>query len=98
MEQLENTIEKSENYLGNIYFNGIEIGFSNSDAHIDLVLNSKKVAKLNMSFGTLKSLSEITTQLVEDIESRTNPILSIGEFRELINESLAKNEIEAKDD
>ena len=97
MEKNENNISKSENYMGNIYFNGFEVGFSNSDAHIDILLNSEKIAVLNMSFGTLKTLSEISTKLVNDIENRTSKVLSISEFKKQMKESMEENDIIEKE-
>lgn len=92
IEQFDLETTRGSDYLGDIYFNGFEVGFSNSDASIDLIFNSKNIAKLNLSFGTLKSLSEITSQIVEDIETRTGKVNSINEFKDKMIESLEKEE------
>jgi len=83
----ERVVKQHNNYKGEIYFNGFEVGFSNSDASIQLRSNSETVADLNLSFGTLKTLANYLTDLVEDIESMTAPILSISEFKNKMKES-----------
>ncbi len=88
MEKNNHNIHQGDKHFENIYCNGLEAGFTNSDAFIELVLNSEKIVKINLSFGTLKSLSEVTTKLVEDIELRTGKILSISEFNECMLKSL----------
>lgn len=87
-------VKQSEDYKGEIYFNGFEIGFSNSDASIHLRRNSETVALLNMSFGTMKTLSIFLNDLITDIESRTGHVNSIPEFKEKMEKSLAEEEQE----
>ncbi|MDD5158177.1 hypothetical protein [Sulfurimonas sp.] len=83
-------VKQSEDYKGEIYFNGFEVGFSNSDASIHLRRNSETVALLNMSFGTLKTLSIFLTDLINDIEDRTGTVNSIPEFKKKMEDSLLR--------
>lgn len=88
MQQREREPSMSGEYKGNIYFNGFEVGFSNSDASITLRKDSETMAILNLSFGTLKTLAAVLKEIVKDIEDRTGHIVSIDEFKQKMQESL----------
>lgn len=92
LEEKEYQLTKSDNYMGNLYFNAFNAGFSNSDVSIDLMLNIETLLTLNMSFGTMKSLRDALDSMVSDIENRAGHILSINEFEEKMTNSFQENE------
>lgn len=72
-----------------IYANGFSIGFTASDAHIILQLNSIPIAVINLSIITAKTLQKSLTTTIGDFEKQTG--IQFNDIFE-IQEGLQKNQ------
>jgi hypothetical protein len=64
------------------YFNGFQIGLSNSDISMLLLNSGKPIAQLHMSYTTAKSLSVMLTDVITKLEEATNHELMTTEYIE----------------
>lgn len=74
-------INKSDNYIGDIYFNGFGIGMSGIDMAITIISSDGEKGRLIVPFGTAKSLGMALTNNIKKIEEKLGHINSIEEAR-----------------
>jgi len=66
-----------------IYFNGIEIGLSQSDISITVMTDGRRQCKLHMSFTMAKTLGENLSNAVAEFERLTDhSIMTMNEVAE----------------
>ena len=58
--------------IQNIYFNGFQLGLTNSDIHALLLRDGQPVVDLNMSFTTAKTLQVLLSETMKKLETVTN--------------------------
>lgn len=72
-------VAKSDNYLGNIYFNGFGVGVSATDISVTMTLGKEDIGRLVMPFGTAKSLLAELARNIEGVENALGEICTIEE-------------------
>ena len=72
-------VAKSDNYLGNIYFNGFGVGVSATDISVTMTLGKEDIGRLGMPFGTAKSLLAELARNIEGVENALGEICTIEE-------------------
>jgi hypothetical protein len=65
--------------IPNIYANGFQLGFTNADTQLMLLLSGRPVAVVNFSYTLAKSISEKLGKLVEEWEKKTGHTLQTTE-------------------
>lgn len=75
-------IKTSDNYIGDIYFNGFGVGTSGTDIALTILSSDGKKGRLIMPFGTAKSLGAALTNNIKKIEEKLGHINSIEEAKE----------------
>lgn len=66
-----------------MYFNGFQIGLSNSDISLLIMCNGTPQANLNMSYTTAKSLKEFLQDTLKHLEAATEHELMTTEYIEV---------------
>jgi hypothetical protein len=61
--------------IPNIYANGFQLGFTNADTQLLLILSGRPVAVVNFSYTLAKSISEKLAKLVDEWEKKTGHAL-----------------------
>jgi hypothetical protein len=65
--------------IPNIYANGFQLGFTNADTQLLLLLSGRPVAIVNFSYTLAKSISEKLGILVDEWEKKTGHTLQTTE-------------------
>jgi hypothetical protein len=79
--------------LPGMYFNGFQIGITNSDVSGVMLLNGQPQAVLNMSYTTAKSLATALNELIARLESATGrPIMITKEVDRVLSGSGSSGE------
>jgi len=68
--------------IPNHYFNGFQLGLTNSDISLLIMNNGGPQAHLNMSYTTAKSLMVMLTDSIERLEKATDHKLMTTEYIE----------------
>ena len=81
--------------VGNLYFNGFQLGLSNADVSTLLLLDGQPRLTLNMSYTTAKTLHTALSEMISTLEKVTDrKIMTISEVSQGL-ETLSSDE---KDD
>lgn len=80
--EVETVLNKSHNYIGDVYFNGFGVGVSSTDIAVMITSVGGEMGRLIMPFETAKSLSIVLADSIKKVENKLGHINSLEEAME----------------
>lgn len=85
-EEFETVLNRSRNYIGDVYFNSFGVGVSSTDIAVMIISGGSETGRLIMPFETAKSLSIALADSIKKVENKLGHINSLEEVMEKLKD------------